>query len=136
MKKILFLLFLIPIAGFSQNNNTDVQIDTVYWNGNAKVNEVFNREGERYLGNAVYEIVRVQDRKPNSLLNKKSGKEKKLLEEATNKAEDLTVQFGASGYKVISKDFSKPVYIPADTTGNLSFKVPAFLELKIQLVYK
>ena len=109
MKKILFLLFLIPIAGASQNNNTDVQIDTVYWNGNAKVNEVFNREGERDLGNDVYEIVRVQDRKPNYVYDKKSGKEKKLLEEATNKAEDLTVQLGASGYKVISKDFSKLV---------------------------
>ena len=131
------MLFLIPIAGVSQNNNTNVHFDTVYWQNSDKVNEVLNREGEHYLGNAVYEIVRVQDRKPNFTgLNKKSGKEKKLLEEATNKAEDLTVQFGASGYKVISKDFSKPVYIPSDTIGNLFFKVPAFLELKIQLVYK
>ena len=109
---------MFPIIGFSQNNNTNVQIET----GNKSVYErsadVRDRKGEYYLGNGVYEIVRVQGGSLNS------GKEKNLLEEAANKAEDLKVQYGASSYKIISKDFSKMVFL----------QQPGFLELKIQLL--
>ena len=70
------------------------------------------------MGDGKYIIVRVQG---GSL---RSGKEKRLLEEATTQAEYLKTQFGAHSYKVIAKDFSKMVYL----------QQPGFLELTIQLL--
>ena len=107
MRLLLLIILVFPLAIISQNNSRD------------RINNQNGIDRENYLGNGIYEIIRVQGRKCSS------GKEEFLFEQANKKADDLIIQYSASSYKLISKNFEKIIHLE---------KKKRLIRLKIQLI--
>ena len=106
----------------SQNNNTNVSVK----NGNESViskaidrnKEMRDRKATNYLGEGIYELIRVGG---GSI---RKNKEKYMMEELNEDVNQLVNQKGAKSFKIIFKDFDKMILL----------QQPALLNVKVQLL--
>tara|TARA_X000000368_G_C22649832_1_gene544787 strand:+ start:65 stop:589 length:525 start_codon:yes stop_codon:yes gene_type:complete len=122
MKKLLLLLLFIPLISFGQNNNTNVSVksgdESVVSKALDRNQEMRDRKAINYLGDGIYEIIRVGGG------SVKKNKEKYMMEELNEVANQLVIQKGAKSFKIIFKDFDKMILL----------QQPALLNVKIQLL--
>ncbi len=122
MKKLFFILLFIPIISFGQNNNTNVSVksgdESVVSKALDRNKEMRDRKAINYLGDGIYEIIRVGGG------SAKKNKEKYMMEELNEVANQLVTLKGAKSFKIIFKDFDKMILL----------QQPALLNVKIQLL--
>ena len=112
MKRLLVFVFLLPTCFFSQNNNTNVKIETGNKSVGQQLNEQRDKQGSYYNGNGEYLIVEIG----NSFRTNVDKMEKDALE----KAKEIATSKGAYSYKKINSDKTK-------------FSVGKFAEVKVTI---
>jgi len=122
MKKLLFLLFLSPLVLFGQTNQNNINVKT----GNESISskaidrnqEMRDRKADNYLGDGIYEIIRIGRGRISQ------NKEKFMMEELIRDANQLVIEKGAKNFEIVFKDFDPMILA----------QQPAFLNVRIKLL--
>ena len=121
MKKLLFLLFLSPLVLFGQTNQNNINVKT----GNESISskaidrnqEMRDRKADNYLGDGVYEIIRIGRGRISQ------NKEKFMMEELTRDANQLVLEKGAENFEIIFKDFDPMIFGQQPALLNIRLKL-------------
>ena len=121
MKKLILLLLFIPLVLIGQENNTNVSIKSggsVVSKAIDRNQEIRDRQGINYLGDGIYEIIRVGGS------SVRKNKEKFMMENFNIIVNELVIEKEAKSFKIIFKDFGKMMWL----------QQPAILTAKVKLL--